>query len=122
MQEKLVLLIHCPDREGLVAAVTTAIHRHHGNIVDLDQHVDTDRDVFFMRVAWTPPPGDPQLAEQFRRAFATDVAEPFTMSWRLERASRRARMAVFVSRYSHCLYDILARWESGEWPVTSRWW
>ena len=116
MQEKLVLLIHCPDREGLVAAVTTAIHRHHGNIVDLDQHVDTDRDVFFMRVAWTPP-GDPQVLERFSRAFADDVAAPFAMNWRLERASRRARMAVFVSRYSHCLYDILARWESGEWPV-----
>ena len=117
MQEKLVLLIHCPDREGLVAAVTTAIHRHHGNIIDLDQHVDTDRDVFFMRVAWTPPPGDPQRLERFSRAFADDVAAPFAMNWRLERASRRARMAVFVSRYSHCLYDILARWESGEWPV-----
>jgi len=117
MQEKLVLLVHCPDREGLVAAVTTAIHRHHGNIVDLDQHVDADRQVFFMRVAWTPPPGDPQAPERFRQAFATDVAAPFAMNWRLERASRRARMAVFVSRYSHCLYDILARWESGEWAV-----
>jgi formyltetrahydrofolate deformylase len=117
MQEKLILLVHCPDREGLVAAVTTAIHRHQGNIVDLDQHVDTDRQVFFMRVAWTPPPGDLQAPERFRQAFATDVAAPFAMNWRLERASRRARMAVFVSRYSHCLYDILARWESGEWAV-----
>src|SRR5512139_3581035 len=107
MQGKLVLLIHCPDREGLVAAVTTAIHRHHGNIVDLDQHVDTDRAVFFMRAAWTPPPADPGAVERFQQAFARDVAAPFAMNWRLEHASRRARMAVFVSRYGHCLYDIL---------------
>ena len=117
MQEKIVLLIHCPDREGLVAAVTTAIHRHHGNIVDLDQHVDTDRGVFFMRVAWTPPSADPDALERFQQAFPRDVAGPFAMSWRLERASHRARLAVFVSRYGHCLYDILARWESGEWNV-----
>ena len=117
MHEKLVLLIHCPDREGLVAAVTTAIHRHHGNIVDLDQHVDTDRSVFFMRVAWTPPSGDAATLAQFEQAFARDVAGPFAMNWRLERASRRARLALFVSRYGHCLYDILARWESGEWNV-----
>jgi formyltetrahydrofolate deformylase len=117
MTEKLVLLIHCPDREGLVASVTTVIRRFHGNIVDLDQHVDAERGVFFMRVAWNPVSDGDVALEQFKQAFVSEVAIPYAMHWRLERASRRARMAVFVSKYSHCLYDILARRESGEWNV-----
>jgi formyltetrahydrofolate deformylase len=115
--EKLILLIHCPDREGLVASVTSVIRRFHGNVVDLDQHVDAERGVFFMRVAWNPATDDEAATEQFRQAFVIEVATPYGMTWRLERASRRTRMALFVSKYSHCLYDILARWESGEWDV-----
>jgi len=117
MPDKLILLIHCPDREGLVASVTEAIRRSGGNIVDLDQHVDAERGVFFMRVAWTPPADDPDGEQRFRPAFAAAVATPFAMNWRLERAASRARLAIFVSRYGHCLYDMLARWESGEWAV-----
>jgi formyltetrahydrofolate deformylase len=115
--EKFVLLIHCPDREGLVASVTSLIRRYHGNVVDLDQHVDSERHVFFMRVAWTPSPSDPRSIEHFEQAFAAEVATPYAMTWRLERSSRRARMAIFVSKYSHCLHDLLSRWESGEWQV-----
>jgi formyltetrahydrofolate deformylase len=115
--EKFVLLIHCPDREGLVASVTSLIRRYHGNVVDLDQHVDSERHVFFMRVAWTPSPSDPRSSEHFEQAFAAEVATPYAMTWRLERSSRRARMAIFVSKYSHCLHDLLSRWESGEWQV-----
>jgi formyltetrahydrofolate deformylase len=70
-----------------------------------------------MRVAWTPPAGEPAHLEHFQHAFTTEVAEPCAMSWRLERTDRRARLALFVSRHGHCLYDILARWESGEWAV-----
>jgi formyltetrahydrofolate deformylase len=117
MNERLILLIHCPDREGLVASVTGVIRRFHGNVVDLDQHVDTGRGVFFMRVAWNPATDDEAAIEQFRQAFVIEVATPCAMNWRLERASRRTRIALFVSKYSHCLYDILARWESGEWDV-----
>ena len=117
MTEKLILLIHCPDREGLVASVTSIIRRFRGNVVDLDQHVDTERGVFFMRVAWNPATDDEAATVQFRQAFVTEVATPYAMTWRLERASRRTRIALFVSKYSHCLYDILARWESGEWDV-----
>ena len=65
MHEKYILLIHCPDREGLVASVTSLIRRYHGNVVDLDQHVDSERHVFFMRVAWTPSPTDPRSIEHF---------------------------------------------------------
>lgn len=117
MNQNLILLIHCPDREGLVASVTALIRRVHGNIVDLDQHVDAERRVFFMRVEWTPPAGDPGAGEHFERLFAGEVAGPCEMTWRLERAGRRARVAVFVSRYGHCLHDVLSRWESGEWAA-----
>jgi formyltetrahydrofolate deformylase len=117
MQDDLILLIHCPDREGLVASVTELIRRHGGNVVDLDQHVDAERGVFFMRVAWTPQPGDVDGCARFEQAFATEVAGPCAMTWRLERTRHRARLAIFVSRYGHCLYDMLARWESGEWAV-----
>ena len=117
MPEKLILLIHCPDREGLVASVTTVIRRFRGNVVDLDQHVDAERGVFFMRVAWNPANDDEVAIEQLQQAFVAEVATPCSMTWRLERASRRTRMALFVSKYSHCLYDVLARWESGEWDV-----
>ncbi len=117
MTEKLILLIHCLDREGLVASVTSVIRRFRGNVVDLDQHVDAQRGVFFMRVAWNPADDDEAAIAEFQRAFVAEVAAPFAMHWRLERASRRSRMAIFVSKYSHCLYDLLARWESGEWQV-----
>ncbi len=117
MTETLILLIHCPDREGLVASVTSLIRRFHGNVVDLDQHVDTEHRIFFMRVAWTPASTDAAALAEFEHSFVEEVAVPCRMHWRLERAGRRARMAVFVSRYGHCLYDILARWESSEWSV-----
>ncbi len=117
MNQNLILLIHCPDREGLVASVTTLIRRSTGNIVDLDQHVDAERQVFFMRVEWTPPAGDSTAGERFETLFAEEVGEPFAMTWRLERAGRRARIAIFVSRYGHCLHDMLSRWESGEWSA-----
>ena len=68
MHPNLILLIHCPDREGLVASVTSLIRKVHGNIVDLDQHVDAERGVFFMRVEWTPP-ADPDVVERFERDF-----------------------------------------------------
>ena len=114
--QNLILLIHCPDREGLVASVTSLIRQVHGNIVDLDQHVDGERGVFFMRVEWAPP-ADPDVVLRFERTFAAEVAVPCDMHWRLEQVNRRQRMALFVSRYSHCLYDILSRWQSGEWAV-----
>jgi formyltetrahydrofolate deformylase len=116
MQPNLILLIHCPDREGLVASVTSLIRKVHGNIVDLDQHVDAERGVFFMRVEWTPPE-DPHVVAQFERAFQAEVAGPYDMHWRLEQVARRLRLAIFVSRHSHCLYDLLSRWQSGEWAA-----
>jgi formyltetrahydrofolate deformylase len=116
MHPNLILLIHCPDRAGLVASVTSLIRKVQGNIVDLDQHVDAERGVFFMRVEWTPP-HDPDVVVRFERDFQAEVAGIYDMHWRLEQVARRPRLAVFVSKYSHCLYDLLSRWQSGEWTA-----
>lgn len=116
VNRNLVLLIHCPDRPGLVASVTALIGQLGGNIVDLDQHVDTERGVFFMRVEWTPPDAS-RIVERFEQEFETAVARAYEMRWRLHEARRRPRLAVFVSRHSHCLYDVLSRWQAGEWQA-----
>jgi formyltetrahydrofolate deformylase len=110
------LLIHCPDRKGLVAAVVDFILRNSGNIIHLDQHVDSERLVFSMRVEWdladfTIPP------EKIGEYFQTLVAEKTGMKWSLHFSDETPRMAVFVSRLAHCLYDILSRYRSGEWNV-----
>ncbi|MBZ0279472.1 MAG: formyltetrahydrofolate deformylase [Anaerolineae bacterium] len=110
-----ILLISCPDRQGLVAAVTDFIARHNGNILHLDQHVDADENVFFMRVEWdlsafTIAPA--HIASQFGA-----IAERFGMAFQLHFSDQTPRMAVFVSKEAHCLYDILYRYQAGEWRV-----
>lgn len=109
------LLISCPDRQGLVAAVTGFIASHGGNILHLDQHVDAEQGVFFMRVEWDLARFD-LAGETIRAAFAT-VAEPFGMTWDIHFSDVIPKMAIFVSKQSHCLYDLLSRWQSGEWRV-----
>ncbi|MBM4154329.1 MAG: formyltetrahydrofolate deformylase [Lentisphaerae bacterium] len=110
-----VLLASCPDRKGIVAAVTRFIADRHGNVVDLEQHVARDEAVFFMRLefelqGFAVPP------EAFAEAFAP-VARDFSMTWDLRPSARRQRMALFVTREAHCVYDILGRHQSGEWEV-----
>ena len=111
-----ILLIHCPDQRGLVAAVTEFIHHNNGNILYLDQHVDMQEQIFFMRVEWDLAgfsiPRD-QIGVDFQRL----LAEQYQMQWKLHFSDERPRMAVFVSKLSHCLYDILSRREAGEWQV-----
>ncbi|MGQ9903888.1 MAG: formyltetrahydrofolate deformylase [Anaerolineae bacterium] len=110
------LLMHCPDRTGLVAAVTDWLCKHDGNILYLDQHVDQQQQVFFMRVEWDLTrfniPRD-KIGEFFQ----ISIAERYAMQWTLHFSDEIPRMAIFVSKLSHCLYDILSRTESGEWPV-----
>lgn len=109
------LLISCPDREGLVAAITHFIAENGGNIVHLDQHVDAQENVFFMRVEWDLArfaiPGE-VIADAFR-----PIADRYAMRWALHFSHKIPRMAVFVSKEAHCLYDILARHTAGEWRV-----
>jgi formyltetrahydrofolate deformylase len=111
-----ILLIHCPDKEGIVAAVTDFLFRNHGNVIELEQHVDKDSKAFFMRVEW-------ELANftieksKIDDYFGTLVGKKFEMSWTLHFSDKNPRMAIFVSKASHCLYDILSRYQSKEWAV-----
>ncbi len=113
--DSFVLLASCPDRPGIVAAVTTFIAEHGGNILDLEQHVAVEDQMFFMRVEIARS-GFSLGAAGFVPAFAP-VAARFSMAWDIRDASTRQRMAIAVTREPHCLYDILARWQSGEWAV-----
>ena len=107
-----ILLIHCPDRRGLVAAVSEFLYKHNANILHADQHQDPERNLFFMRVEWTLSGFDIDLAE-FPQHFQP-IAEKFALDWRLERSDRPHRVALFVSKYDHCLVDLLYRVQSGE--------
>jgi formyltetrahydrofolate deformylase len=106
------LLIDCPDQRGIVAAVSDFLYRHGANIVHADQHQDADQHLFFMRVEWELD-GFALGLDQLPPAFAP-IAQRFAMQWRVERSTQRPRLALFVSRYDHCLVDLLYRWRCGE--------
>ena len=108
------LLIHCPDQPGLVNTVTGFILYHGGNILHLDQHVDRDANVFFMRVEWALD-GFALGADSIRNAF-THIATERRMQWSLHLSAERRRIALFVTKEGHCLYDLLSRHEAGELP------
>lgn len=111
-----ILLIHCPDTKGIVSVVGDFIFDNGGNIVSVAQHVDSESQQFFMRVKWeldnfTIP------REKIDEFFGTLVGKRFDMEWSLHFTDYKPKMAVFVSKMSHCLYDILQRYQSGEWNV-----
>ena len=111
-----ILLIYCPDRKGLVYSVTDFIGKYGGNILYLDQHVDLEKKVFFMRVEWDLTNfgiEDSEIGSEFN----IQVGEKFKMKWELNFSDEKLRMAVFVSEMPHCLYDILSRYHAGEWNV-----
>ncbi len=111
-----ILLIHCPDRKGLVLSVTEFIHKNEGNIIYLDQHVDHQQNVFFMRIEWEIK--DFFIPrEKIGEYFEVLIAKKFRMTWQLYFSDEVPRMAVFVSKLPHCLYDIISRWQSDEWNV-----
>ena len=111
-----ILLVFCPDQRGIVAKVTEFIDNNCGNIVYLDQHVDYEENMFFMRLEW-------ELekflipAEKISDYFDTQIAKKYRMGFELYFSHIKPRVALFVSKLSHCLYDILARHQSGEWQV-----
>jgi formyltetrahydrofolate deformylase len=109
-----ILLIRCPDRPGIVAAVSSFLFRHGANIVDLDQHSTEEAPgTYFMRLAFQAGGLDVPVAELSRR-FAEEVAAPFRMEWRLASAAERKRVAVLVSRHDHALLELLWTWRRGE--------
>lgn len=111
-----ILLIHCPDKPGIVVAITNFIHNNGGNILYLDQHVDTERGIFFMRIEWDLARFAIQR-EKIAEYFETLVASRYQMTSQLHFSDARLRMALFVSKLPHCFYDLLARYESGELNV-----
>ena len=107
-----ILLIHCPDQPGLVRAVASFIAENGGNIIRFDQHVDAQAGIFFMRAEWDL--ASFVIPRDDLPVFIRALAEPRRMTWSLHFSDQRHRLALFVSREAHCLYDLLSRHEAGE--------
>lgn len=111
-----ILLIHCPDKQGILAAVTDFIDVNKGNVLYLDQHVDYEQNTFFMRIEW-------DLTEfiiprdKIEEYFFTLFGQKYDMKLDLYFSDVKPRMALFVSKMSHCLFDILSRYSMGELNV-----
>jgi formyltetrahydrofolate deformylase len=112
MKNSAVLLISCPDRKGIVATISDFVFRHNGNILHADEYADEESNLFLMRVEFDPAEFDIDLAD-FSRHF-TPIAGKFEMQWRLARSNYRPKMIILVSKYDHCLVDLLYRHKSGE--------
>lgn len=112
MKNTATLLISCPDQKGISAAIANFLYTNGANIVHSDQHQDIDNELFLMRVEWDLTDFSLEL-EAFSAAFSS-IAERFQMRWRLVLAQKRQKMAIFVSRYDHCLADLLHRHHHGE--------
>ncbi|HEY1270665.1 MAG TPA: formyltetrahydrofolate deformylase, partial [Terriglobales bacterium] len=113
MKNTAILLISCPDQKGLVATIADFVFQHNGNILHADEHADQESNLFLMRVEFDPAGFNIDLADGFSRQF-TPIAERFQMKWRLAQSSHRPRMVILVSKYDHCLVDLLYRHHSGE--------
>ncbi|WP_034057163.1 formyltetrahydrofolate deformylase [Lacinutrix jangbogonensis] len=109
--KKVTLQIHCKDQSGIIATVTNFIANNNGNIVYIDQHVDREQNIFFMRLE---SEFTSFSMEGFQLNFKTELAERFNMKWRIYDAEEKPKMALFVSKYDHCLYDLLGRYNSSE--------
>jgi len=112
MKNTAILLVDCPDRKGIVAAISDFLYRHNANIIHNDQHQDADLNLFLTRVEWDLEDFKLEIPN-FESAFKT-VAEKYRMNWRLETSAARSRMAILVSQHTHCLADLLYRHDSGE--------
>jgi formyltetrahydrofolate deformylase len=122
MKNSAILLISCPDQKGEVATIADFVYRHGGNILHADEHADEESGLFLMRVEFDPKDFDIDLAQKnladntltdFAKHFSP-IAEKFHMNWRLALSSHRPRMIILVSKYDHCLVDLLYRHQSGE--------
>ena len=108
--------MHCPDQAGIITVITGFINENGGNIVYLDQYVDRNNGIFYMRIEWEL---DNFIIpkEKISDYFNTLYAQRYNMSFHISFTERVQRMAIFVSKMSHCIYDLLARYTAGEWDV-----
>ncbi|MFB9054572.1 formyltetrahydrofolate deformylase [Formosa undariae] len=113
---KITLLMHCNDQSGIIAAVSNFIAENNGNIIYIDQHVDREQNIFFMRLE-SEFETDVLDLEHLKNAFKSTLVKQFSMKWRIYTSEVQPKMALFVSKYDHCLYDILGRYKSGELNV-----
>jgi formyltetrahydrofolate deformylase len=111
-----ILLIHCPDKQGIIATVTEFLNENGGNIIYLEQHVDHEEGLFYMRVEWELEkftiPRD-KIAEYFEAL----IARRYSMKFWLHFSDKKPRMAILVSKMPHCLFDMLSRYTAGEWET-----
>jgi formyltetrahydrofolate deformylase len=117
MKSSAILLVSCPDAKGEVATISDFVYRHNGNILHADEHADEESGLFLMRVEFDPKDFDIDLSQKDLTDFSiqfTPIAEKFHMKWRLAQSSHRPRCIIFVSKYDHCLVDLLYRQHSGE--------
>ncbi len=117
MKNSAILLISCPDRKGEVATIADFVYRHNGNILHADEHADEESGLFLMRVEFDPKDFDIDLSQEDLADFGkhfSPIAEKFQMKWRLAHSSQQQRMIILVSKYDHCLVDLLYRHKSGE--------
>lgn len=113
---KAIITIQCPDQKGIVATVSDFLYNYQGNILEVDQHVDEEIGIFFMRAAWELD-SFALDKESIESVFREEVADRFGMSFDLYFNTQKPRMAIFVSKLSHCLFDILSRYYSGQFDV-----
>ena len=114
--EKATLLLYCQDTKGIVLTVSEFIFNNGGNVIDLEQHLDPATETFFMRVHWDLN-GFSIPTDKISEYFETLVAEKYKMKWSIELSIKRPKMALFVTKLTHCLYDILGRWKSNDWEI-----
>jgi formyltetrahydrofolate deformylase len=114
--QRITILIHCEDKKAIVASVTNYIASIDGNIIYLDQHVDADENVFFMRLECEFSKDNWNI-ESIKNHFQENLATPFNMTWGMYTQEQKPKMALFISKYDHCLYDILGRFCAGELPI-----
>lgn len=113
---KTTILIHCPDKSGIICSVTGFIHAQDGNIIYIDQHVDKESGELFMRL-------ESEFSEEnftintFKERFDAQLTEKFKINWSIHTDDKKPKMGLFVSKYNHCLYDLLSRFNSGELAV-----
>lgn len=110
---RLVLLMHCPDQKGIIASVTEFIHQRNGNIIYIDQYVDRSQDAFFMRMVVEDSNKTIDFIA-FKNDFTLELGVTFQLKCDFYQEERLPKMAVFVSKYDHCLYDILSQQRSGK--------
>jgi formyltetrahydrofolate deformylase len=111
-----ILLIYCPDKQGILSTVTEFLNKNNGNIIYLGQHVDHEEKIFYMRVEWELN-GFAIPVNKIGEYFDILIASKLKMNWKLHFSEEAPRMALFVSKMPHCLFDILSRYTAGEWDV-----